>query len=69
MRPYNEARECLFQTDGQMNACFKYMHEYSYCQNNPEETYKRFLEAATPAQKKSLRMNTSVYYGINESAI
>ena len=43
MRPYNEARECLFQTDGQMQACYKFMYEYSYCQNNPEKTYKRWV--------------------------
>ena len=43
MRPYNEARECLFQTDGQIQACFKYLHEYSYCSNNKESVYKRLF--------------------------
>ena len=43
LRPYNEARECLFQTDGQIQACYKYLHEYSYCHNNKESVYKRLF--------------------------
>ena len=62
LRPFNEARECLFQADGGSYPCKQYMNLYVQCQKDPQE-FKKFLELATPEQKREKKFDFSFYRG------
>ena len=48
--PFNEARECMFRSDGNLYNCKETIKLYANCQKNPVE-FKDFLEVSTPNQK------------------
>lgn len=48
--PFNDARECLFRSDGSTFNCKQYLHQYAYCQARPTE-YLEFLKSSTSVQK------------------
>ena len=51
LAPFNNARECVFQTDGAFYTCKKYIDYFVQCQNNPAK-YAKLLENSTEEQKK-----------------
>ena len=56
MLPFNNARECLFQTDGAIYTCKRYIDYFTECQENPKN-YLKFLERSTDLQKKPIRFD------------
>ena len=44
---FNDARECLFQTDAQVRLCENELHLFEECQHNPI-AYAEFLKLGTP---------------------
>ena len=53
---FNDARECMFQSDGNVYNCRPYIKLFGNCQRNPVE-FKDFLEASTDQQKKPRRFD------------
>lgn len=53
---FNDARECMFQSDGNVYNCRPYIKLFGNCQRNPIE-FKEFLEASTDQQKKPRRFD------------
>ena len=63
-KPYNEARECLFQATGNAHTCNKFITEFTYCSRDPEN-YKQFLKRSTKNQKKDVVFNFDMFPGTN----
>lgn len=59
---FNDARECMFQSDGNVYNCRPYIKLFGNCQRNPAE-FKEFLEASTDQQKKPRRFDFVRYRG------
>ena len=59
---FNNARECLFKSDGNVYNCRTPIKLYGNCQRDPAE-FKSFLEASTEVQKKPVWYDFMRYRG------
>jgi len=60
---FNDARECMFKSDGNALSCREFMKLYANCQKNPEE-FKSFLEASTEVQRAPKRFDFIKHRGV-----
>ena len=61
LRPFNDARECMFQIDAATFACQKWINEYTHCQLDPKG-YAEFLKNSTEYQKKKKVFSFDAYH-------
>ena len=59
---FNDARECMFKSDGNQYNCKAYIKAFGNCQRNPAE-FRLFLEASTNDQKKPKNFDFIKYRG------
>ena len=59
---FNDSRECLFKSDGNLLDCKPFLNQYVLCQKDPED-YKLFLNDSTTAQKKMIQFDFRKYRG------
>ena len=60
--PFNDARECMFRSDGNLYNCKEILKLYVNCQKNPVE-FKDFLDASTAKQKEQKAFDFVRYRG------
>lgn len=59
---FNDARECMFKSDGHMYNCKEYLNQYAFCQARPQD-YQHFLTASTTAQKQAKTFDFLMWRG------
>ncbi len=52
LEAFNDARECLFQTESHVRLCENELHLFEECQHDPV-AYSEFLNLSTMRQKKT----------------
>ncbi|KAL4461080.1 hypothetical protein ABPG72_006459 [Tetrahymena utriculariae] len=53
---FNDSRECMFKSDGNLYNCKTWINQYVSCQKNPA-AFAEFLEASTAEQLKSKKFD------------
>ena len=51
LEAFNDARECLFQTDGQVRLCENELNLFEECQHDPI-VYSQFVKMGTLRQRR-----------------
>ncbi len=52
LRTFNNARECLFKSDGTITSCQKWINYFEDCERNPQ-VWEKFEKMATEKQKQT----------------